>query len=392
MQSPSEDPDLRRILDELGKDADALTAFRDDYAGTWDALDALIWRIEPAAPGATGATNPLQARRDLETATYSRPVGTDGQRDQADAATALHALNERAASEGRALDAAIARAAPTPEHDPLPVVEPAGAEPTAAAEPDAPGRWAAGVRWLALAGGVAIAGGLLFAATHTPTCPTVDSCALALAPTGSPTPSVSATPFPSLAEQESAERDSYWDLFLRDFPDAQRPGVTVVRVVGQAEIAQSLVDCMHAAGFPETQLTGDGGVVYGDVPPSREEDRGLAAYICHLQYPIDPLSVFNQPQSVQDTDEERRLSHQPIVPGSAHVLLVGDGYRIVGYRLADPGTPADEPLVCIELAVDKTGNSNGACTTVEDFRQNGLRQASGVIWGPTGGPLLTAQP
>lgn len=386
---PSGDLDLRRILEELQQHADALTAFRAGYTGTWDALDALIWRIDPSAPGATGATYPLRMRRDLETAVYSRPVGADGQRHQADAATALHALTERAATEGLALDAAITRFT-TPLEPDVPSTVERETLPGQAAQSEAPGHWSKGVPWLALAGGVAIAVGLLFLATHPPC---VDSCEAALAPTGSPTPSAAPTPFPSVAEQQKAERDSFWDLFMRDFPNAARPNdVLVLRLVSQAEIGQALVDCMHEAGFPETHLIADGGVLYGDVPPSREEDRGLAAYICHLQYPIDPLSVFDQPQSARETDVERMLFPQGIVAGSARLVLTGDGYRVVGYRFSDSDTPSVEPLVCLALVVDRTGVGTGGCTTVEDFRQNGLRQVTGVIWGPIGGPFLTSPP
>ncbi|PWB96435.1 hypothetical protein DF220_00185 [Salinibacterium hongtaonis] len=71
-------------------------------------------------------------------------------------------------------------------------------------------------------------------------------------------------------------------------PNAQRPDVELIRYVQPNESASAQADCLIAAGFVNTTVTPDGGVVTDFGSAAQAEPFAIAGYTCRVQYPLDP--------------------------------------------------------------------------------------------------------
>ena len=78
-----------------------------------------------------------------------------------------------------------------------------------------------------------------------------------------------------------------WDLFHESYPEVERPDVEFVRVIPQAEYAVTMDECLDGEGFPEAEVTAEGGLARD----SSKDEQGyqFATYVCSARYPIDPL-------------------------------------------------------------------------------------------------------
>ncbi|CAN5321691.1 hypothetical protein BH11ACT4_BH11ACT4_17370 [soil metagenome] len=372
--------ELQELLDQLRRDPVAREEFRALFSGQSDAIDVLAWRIDPRAPGYTGSPAPGARRRALERVVHARPTGPAGEQAREQATVELLQLIDVQARDDAALDnalAAFSTAHPTPEA----TDEPGLLSDDGPAEGMQPELGYVRGRWFALAAaGVLVAVGLLAAATQGGRCPGV-SCAPAASPTAT-APTQPATELIGFA--------ALWDFYMRDYPDAVRPELPVIRFATDAETPAVLVDCMHAAGYPEVRLAGVDGVSHNELPDDRMEGFGEAMYSCRVQYPADPLAVFDRPQAedekLYETTSTALLLQHPN-PGTVRTLLDIPGYHAIAFRL-DDANPED-PMVCVQLQAASSGESSGTCETVEQFRLQGLRP-SGLIWSPNGDLRLTA--
>ncbi len=73
------------------------------------------------------------------------------------------------------------------------------------------------------------------------------------------------------------------------------PEVELKRFVATSEWAQVQVDCMIQAGF-SASANPQGGIEYADVPKEQGSALNLAAYVCQLQYPVDPRTHLALPR------------------------------------------------------------------------------------------------
>lgn len=104
-----------------------------------------------------------------------------------------------------------------------------------------------------------------------------------------------ATPTPTVTvDYQQQANDSWWDLWMLDYPDAVKPDVEVVREIAPSERGQVMSDCMTVAGY-ETTLYPDGSVAYEHGPESQREAHGVAVYVCHAQYPL--ADKYLQPET-----------------------------------------------------------------------------------------------
>lgn len=105
-----------------------------------------------------------------------------------------------------------------------------------------------------------------------------------------PAPSESSTPH-ELPEPESL-LDFIWQMVLQHEADAERPDVSLIRVVNLSEIAEVQAACIREAGF-EVKVWPDGTF---SSSPGHESQMGAfwkMRYTCLSQYPLDPK--YDQP-------------------------------------------------------------------------------------------------
>lgn len=365
------------LLEQVTSDPGACDLFRSVYTGSWDALDALTWRVDSTASGFTGAANPGAAKRDLEFIVHARPVGVDGEDARARASVELHDLLERGAFETAALDFAIAKYA-TLTSDEEPVSEPERHPPVE----HQPGSSRNRKLWIVVGAVVVIAGALLIGAVQGSPCRVDIPCSASdTIPTATPSP---AAPGPQLTGY-----DALWDSLLGRYPDAVRPDVELVGFVSADQLTTTLVSCLNTAGFPEAQLVDEAIQVKSVGSGARREAINVAMFTCQLQHPLDPLAVFDRAQTVDEAAYENAnlaAIGRPD-PGSGRLLVVGEGFQVFAYRLT---LTDQDPLYCAELAVDATHTSSGACASIDQFRAVGIRP-SGLIWSPNGDLKLTGR-
>lgn len=387
---------LRSLRETLSSDPDAARRFRELYDGSSDALDALAWRIDPTAAGPTGAQSPLVEKHALELIVHARPDGPDGERAREAATARLSELLEREAADRAALDSAILRFVGHPEPiapDPQALdtqaqgtqasVPEAGETdaPDPGPVPDAPRNWRRPAPVVAIAVAALVLGGLILGALRDNGCAASSACA-AGGPAASPSPT------PTLADRpQLTGYDAVWDSLMGQYPDAVRPDVQVVRLVSEREFRPALAECLRAAGFPDAQIIDEVVQLTGD-SPVQQEAYNFALFVCQLQYPVDPLAVFDRPQTFDEKTLERLNTTRmgSADPGSGRLLLLGGAFQVYAYQFTLPG---EEPLICVELSMDETPTSSGTCNTTDQFRTTGLTP-SGLIWRPNGDITLTA--
>ncbi len=106
-QPELERENLLELLNLLERNPDARVDFQQRFGQNVNALDELVWRLDPDAVGRSGATNPMLAARDLEVIVHSRPTGADGEGAVHSAESQMSELMRDAALRNARLDAAI---------------------------------------------------------------------------------------------------------------------------------------------------------------------------------------------------------------------------------------------------------------------------------------------
>lgn len=78
-------------------------------------------------------------------------------------------------------------------------------------------------------------------------------------------------------------QDFSWRSIMGGHPDAVRPDVDVVRVIGNEDFPTIYTDCMLAEGFAVT-VNADTSFE-ATVPPEQQESFDMAMYVCEAKYP-----------------------------------------------------------------------------------------------------------
>lgn len=115
--------------------------------------------------------------------------------------------------------------------------------------------------------------------------------------------------------------DAYWDYVSSRVPTAERPDVDRVRFVDPIEWPTVQAECMHAAGFPDTAVSPDGGLSPGALAPGQEDAYLLARYVCVAQHPIDPK--YSVPLTEQQIQAVYRYYVDDLIP-----CLEREGYTV----------------------------------------------------------------
>ncbi len=107
-------------------------------------------------------------------------------------------------------------------------------------------------------------------------------------------------------------RDVAWQGVLDQFPDAERPDVTIEKLLPPAEQFSAQVQCLRAEGYEVRVDTENFGFeVFG--PPEQEEAYAIALYSCQTRFAIDPRTVNGDDTDAQ-LAERYREETQTLVP------------------------------------------------------------------------------
>ncbi|ROQ18185.1 MULTISPECIES: hypothetical protein [unclassified Curtobacterium] len=95
-----------------------------------------------------------------------------------------------------------------------------------------------------------------------------------------------------------ASADNSWKVLLKQYPNAQKPAVALVRTVSRQEWATAQAECMAEKGFPQVSAKPDGSIALGSLPNTQAQARAVALYECQVEYPLEPkyLADFNDSQ------------------------------------------------------------------------------------------------
>ena len=120
---------------------------------------------------------------------------------------------------------------------------------------------------------------------------------------------------PSRAEMLAAMQAAAQSLDLKDPPT----DVEFERYITPEEYGEVMVECLSDQGIP-VRHSGDGGVLFGDIPPDQALMQREAVYRCQVRFPTDPM--YEKPL----TSEQLRILYDYFV-GELTECLGAEGYE-----------------------------------------------------------------
>lgn len=121
------------------------------------------------------------------------------------------------------------------------------------------------------------------------------------------------------------------DWLLEQYPDAVAPlpsEIQRIRLIDESEWSDTLAECLTGKGF-EALNSSSGGISVGPVPTGQDSALAVAAYICSVEYPVQP----SEPLSTDEIGLLYDYFVTDLIP-----CLEGNGYSI-------PNAPSREVFV-----------------------------------------------